>query len=101
MTESVYKILTGEITMYCCQKCHNFFDEIEGTYDYSSSPSGVFYCDECYSTLKLIKTEKSGIPDFLFCFVCLNARDIYENVDGIWVVEECDQCGNEHYQYPT
>jgi hypothetical protein len=42
---------------------------------------------------------ETGIPDFIFCGVCLSPRDIYQNVDDVWVVEECECCGDEHYAY--
>ena len=41
---------------------------------------------------------KIGIPDFIFCGICLAPRDVYLNVDDVYVVEEC-ACGDEHYEY--
>ena len=43
--------------------------------------------------------KETGIPDFIFCGICLSPRDIYKNVDDVWVVEECEECGDEHYAY--
>ena len=43
--------------------------------------------------------NETGIPDFIFCGICLSPRDIYQNVDDVWVVEECEDCGDEHYAY--
>jgi len=43
--------------------------------------------------------REAGIPEFIFCGNCLEARDLYKNVDDIWVVEECEACGDEHYAY--
>jgi hypothetical protein len=44
---------------------------------------------------------ETGIPDFIFCGVCLSPRDVYVNVDDLWVVEECEHCGDEHYAYAS
>ncbi len=43
--------------------------------------------------------KETGISDFVFCGVCLSPRDVYMNVDDLWVVEECEYCGDEHYAY--
>ena len=43
--------------------------------------------------------SETGIPDFIFCGVCLSPRDVYMNIDDLWVVEECEYCGDEHYAY--
>jgi hypothetical protein len=43
--------------------------------------------------------NETGIPDFIFCGVCLAPRDVYCNIDDLWVVEECEFCGDEHYAY--
>jgi hypothetical protein len=43
--------------------------------------------------------KEPGIPDFIFCGACLSPRDVYVNVDDLWVVEECEFCGDEHYAY--
>jgi hypothetical protein len=43
--------------------------------------------------------KETGIPDFIFCGACLSPRDIYVNADDLWVVEECEYCGDEHYAY--
>lgn len=43
--------------------------------------------------------NETGIPDFIFCGVCLAPRDVYRNIDDLWVVEECEFCGDEHYAY--
>lgn len=43
--------------------------------------------------------KETGIPDFIFCGICLSPRNVYQNVDDVWVVEECGDCGDEHYAY--
>jgi len=43
--------------------------------------------------------QETGIPDFIFCGNCLSPRDVHKNVDDLYVVEECEHCGDEHYAY--
>lgn len=48
----------------------------------------------------MMSTDQSvGIPEFIFCDVCLAPRDVYENVDGLWLVDDCDECGDPYYVY--
>lgn len=38
------------------------------------------------------------IPDFIFCGVCLAARDVTLTADGNdGIVEQCTECGDDEY----
>ena len=40
----------------------------------------------------------NGIPEFIFCGNCLNARDVSPTEDGTdGIVEACDECGDDEY----
>lgn len=42
--------------------------------------------------------QTTHIPDFIFCGVCLAARDVTLTADGNdGIVEQCTECGDDEY----
>ena len=44
--------------------------------------------------------QQTGIPDFIFCGICLAARDVTLTADGNdGLVEKCSECGDPEYLF--
>ena len=84
--------------MMNCPKCDEPMKEVSGWKTFNVPDEWECENPECPRSPKF--EETNNVPAFIFCGVCHNPRDLYKNVDDLWVVEECDECGDEHYAYP-